>query len=149
MSVGGLDIEVQVPEFSRGKKTTARKKKTNPLKSYVKDKIVPLSEVTAHIDPSKCVNCGTCREICPATPSKKTRESSATSVRLAPKNRACLLSVLTQSLPNVPVRLRARSTYHLRAISSGKSRPVQRSLPAYLEQESSSIGMRQRMSPSL
>lgn len=67
MSVGGLDIKVKVPEFKAKEKNNALEssQKANPLKSYVKDNIVPVSEVTAHINPAKCINCGTCREVCP------------------------------------------------------------------------------------
>ena len=32
----------------------------------IKDTIVPKDKVTAYINPGKCINCGTCREACPA-----------------------------------------------------------------------------------
>ena len=32
----------------------------------IKTNIVPKDKVTAYINPGKCINCGTCREVCPA-----------------------------------------------------------------------------------
>ena len=68
MSVGGLNIEVKEPEHeAREQKLVAKKQAgPNPNKTPVKETIAPLSEVTAYINPSKCINCGTCREVCPA-----------------------------------------------------------------------------------
>jgi len=70
MSIGGLDIPVSEPEKKDGSATILKsdtaEKKTGNKKSYLKDTIVPVNQVTAFINPSKCVNCGTCREICPA-----------------------------------------------------------------------------------
>lgn len=69
MSIGGLDIPVTEPE--KNEKTTKKvmsevvEKKTANVKSYVKETMVPVEQVAAHINPSKCVNCGTCREVCP------------------------------------------------------------------------------------
>lgn len=70
MSIGGLDIPVSEPERKEGTvktiKTNIAEKKTGSKKSYFKDTMVSVDQVTAYINPSKCVNCGTCRDICPA-----------------------------------------------------------------------------------
>ncbi len=70
MSVGGLDIPVYEPEKEEKEVLPVQAdtvvKKGGNQKSYIKDTMVPKDQVTAYINPSKCVNCGTCREICPA-----------------------------------------------------------------------------------
>lgn len=48
-----------------GARKRLREKET-VLGTTIKSEIVPLDQVTAYIDPSKCINCGTCRENCPA-----------------------------------------------------------------------------------
>lgn len=67
MSAGGLNIEVKEPEhaaYERAEKACPDRRQ-NTKKSPVKERVAPLSEVTAHINPAKCINCGTCREACP------------------------------------------------------------------------------------
>ena len=62
-STGGSELEA--PLVSGG---GARKKVTKAqtiLGTTLQKSIAPLDQVTAYIDPAKCVNCGTCRENCP------------------------------------------------------------------------------------
>lgn len=68
MSVGGIDIQVSEPEKKAQTPTLKEEavvKKTSNLKTFIKETQVPVEDVAAYINPSKCVNCGTCREICP------------------------------------------------------------------------------------
>lgn len=70
MSVGGLSIEVKEPVHSAEKKYSAEQKRPVEQMSdkvWMKeaDKILSRDDTCASIDPSRCVNCGTCREICP------------------------------------------------------------------------------------
>lgn len=66
MSSGGLNIDVAEP---KGKgSVNSSSKKTQPemvKKDFLDNKVVPLAEVTAEINPEKCINCGVCRDNCP------------------------------------------------------------------------------------
>ncbi|MDR1175424.1 MAG: FAD-dependent oxidoreductase [Treponema sp.] len=64
MSIGGPGLDVEYTSRTPEKRTVANKG-TAIRKSSIRDSIVPVEKVTAYINPSKCVNCGTCREICP------------------------------------------------------------------------------------
>jgi NADPH-dependent glutamate synthase beta subunit-like oxidoreductase/NAD-dependent dihydropyrimidine dehydrogenase PreA subunit len=70
MSIGGAELKVEY-KSSSAKEKTANKTKAKTGKSVIKKEIVPIEEVTAHINPSKCINCGTCREICPVNAIKE------------------------------------------------------------------------------
>ena len=63
MSVGGGDLKINYASETIEAGAAVQKKAVR--KSAVKSEIVPVEKVTAYINPSKCVNCGTCREICP------------------------------------------------------------------------------------
>jgi NADPH-dependent glutamate synthase beta subunit-like oxidoreductase/NAD-dependent dihydropyrimidine dehydrogenase PreA subunit len=64
MSIGGPGLNVEYSSRTPEQRTVADKG-TVIRKSSIRDSIVPVEKVTAYINPSKCVNCGTCREICP------------------------------------------------------------------------------------
>ena len=64
MSVGGAELKVEYTSKSAKKKTASVEKKIVNSK-VIQSNIVPVEEVAAHINPAKCINCGTCREICP------------------------------------------------------------------------------------
>lgn len=65
MSIGGLDIDVSMPEQSK-LTVIAEKNQSKPMqKDFLEKKIAPLEAVTAQIDPRKCINCGICRDNCP------------------------------------------------------------------------------------
>jgi NADPH-dependent glutamate synthase beta subunit-like oxidoreductase/NAD-dependent dihydropyrimidine dehydrogenase PreA subunit len=65
MSIGGSGPVVHYESEEVGavsQKPVEKKSRTSAIKSN----IVPKDQVTAYINPKNCVNCGTCREICPA-----------------------------------------------------------------------------------
>ena len=64
MSVGGQGHAIEYVSEStvRTGVTVKPKEHYNAIKST----IVPANQVTAYINPGKCINCGTCREACPA-----------------------------------------------------------------------------------
>ncbi|KAF5051240.1 Ferredoxin--NADP reductase [anaerobic digester metagenome] len=63
MSMAGISLNVEYEATSDDNKTAklAGKKRV----SSIKETIVPQEQVTAYINPRNCVNCGTCREVCP------------------------------------------------------------------------------------
>lgn len=65
MSVGGLSIEAKDPGFEKEPGLKTRSKGIIAHKNIMRSSVVPLDQVTAYINPGKCINCGTCREICP------------------------------------------------------------------------------------
>jgi NADPH-dependent glutamate synthase beta subunit-like oxidoreductase/NAD-dependent dihydropyrimidine dehydrogenase PreA subunit len=66
MSIGGPGLKVDyVSTNSEKKLKDPPGRVTKNLVSVIKEIIAPIEEVTAYINPGKCVNCGTCREICP------------------------------------------------------------------------------------
>ena len=66
MSVGGGDLNINYSSDSLNIEAGVKEAVKGTRKSAVKSVIVPVDKVTAYIDPKSCVNCGTCREICPA-----------------------------------------------------------------------------------
>jgi len=65
MSIGGPELKVEY-ESSSGEKVEKTKAVKPISKSAVQAVIAPLEQVTAYINPENCINCGACREICPA-----------------------------------------------------------------------------------
>lgn len=67
MSVGGGDLNINyssdVGKVIDENQKIAKKQRV----SAIKTEIVPVEKVTAYINPKNCINCGTCREICPAS----------------------------------------------------------------------------------
>jgi NADPH-dependent glutamate synthase beta subunit-like oxidoreductase len=63
MSIGGPGLKVEYESASLEKRSTVRKDKVR--KSSIKEHIVPFEQSAAYINPAACINCGTCREICP------------------------------------------------------------------------------------
>lgn len=65
MSIGGqsFDIEYTSTDIEEIKKA---KPAAKTLKTSIKHEIAPFDQVTAYINPKNCINCGTCREVCPA-----------------------------------------------------------------------------------
>lgn len=75
MSTGGAAVVVEAGtselegKLVSGGGAAGRLKKVPEEKilgTTLKSKIAPPDQVVASIDPSQCINCGTCREICPA-----------------------------------------------------------------------------------
>lgn len=65
MSIGGqqsADIKYATVDIPVQKKHTAAVE----FGGAIKETILPKDKVTAYIKPNACINCGTCREICPA-----------------------------------------------------------------------------------
>ncbi len=65
MSSGSLNTNVVGHKRGKSDSNIGRKQPQMLKKDFVDNKILPLSEVTAEINPEKCINCGICREICP------------------------------------------------------------------------------------
>ena len=63
-STGTSDLELSL--VSGGGARNRKVKTETLLGSTLKREIKTQEEVTAYIDPAKCINCGTCRENCPA-----------------------------------------------------------------------------------
>ena len=74
MSTGGGGViiestglsELEQSLVSGGGARRRNVEKEQILGTTLKKEVRPLDQVTAYIDPSKCINCGTCRENCPA-----------------------------------------------------------------------------------
>lgn len=72
MSIGGLDIDVKEPNKKRTGRGSSKSKQLEMVKKdFLDNKIVTLDEVTAKINPEKCVNCGICRDNCPVSAIKE------------------------------------------------------------------------------
>lgn len=66
MSSGGLNIDVIEPKRREpSNNVTVPRQPELVKKEFLDNQIVPLTEVTASINPEKCVNCGICRDNCP------------------------------------------------------------------------------------
>ncbi|MDL2217641.1 FAD-dependent oxidoreductase [Christensenellaceae bacterium OttesenSCG-928-M15] len=68
MGIGGAELKVAYTSTSlSGSAPMGEVQHRHLQKSPIRTDIAPLEEVTAHINPSACINCGTCREICPVS----------------------------------------------------------------------------------
>jgi len=63
-STGLSELEQSLVSGGGARRKTVEKEQI--LGTTLKKEVRPLDQVTAYIDPSKCINCGTCRENCPA-----------------------------------------------------------------------------------
>ena len=63
-STGLSELEQSLISGGGARRKTVEKEQI--LGTTLKKEVRPLDQVTAYIDPSKCINCGTCRENCPA-----------------------------------------------------------------------------------
>ena len=72
MSSGGLNINVAEPKKKGSVNSSSKKKQPEMVKkNFLDNKVVPLDEVTALINPEKCINCGICRDNCPVNAIKE------------------------------------------------------------------------------
>lgn len=67
MSIGGVGLNVEYePDKSKNNgDASVINRKTTAKKSAIQEVIAPVEEVSAYINPGTCINCGTCRELCP------------------------------------------------------------------------------------
>jgi NADPH-dependent glutamate synthase beta subunit-like oxidoreductase len=68
MSIGGPGLNVTYESASPGTSSLGTRSKVRENKareSSIKERVVPLEKSAAYINPAACINCGTCREICP------------------------------------------------------------------------------------
>ena len=64
MSMAGMSLKVEYDGAASDENNQTNQAVKKRISS-IKKTIVPQEQVTAYINPSNCVNCGTCREICP------------------------------------------------------------------------------------